>query len=205
MFPVYLPELNGGVGAARKCGMDAFIAALPAEAMEKSVIFSLDADTHIEADYFKKLLPEARKGGALSIGFSHRSTADELLQTAILRYEKYLDRYVDKLADAGSPYAFHTIGSAIAVRCDSYIRAGGMKIREAGEDFDFLQAVAKSSGVRRFPEVLVHPSPRVSRRVPFGTGPAVASLLAGRELPEIPDEAFEELGRLLQNIRHPDW
>lgn len=200
VIPIYLPESVGGVGAARKAGMDAFINTLEPGNMEKSVIFSLDADTVIEKDYFVKVLPEALKGGAVSIGFSHQRAADAEHQAAIDHYEKYLQRYVDKLREAGSPYAFFTIGSAFAVRCDAYLKAGGMKVREAGEDFYFLQAVAKSSGVRSLPEKLVHPSPRISSRVPFGTGPAVAGLLKGEKLNEIPDAAFEVLKKVLSIV-----
>jgi hypothetical protein len=199
VVPLYLPELSGGVGAARKAGMDAFIRTLAPEDMEKSVIFSLDADTVIEKDYFVKVLPEALKGGAVSIGFSHQKAGDDEHQQAIDRYEAYLARYVDKLKEAHSPYAFFTVGSAFAVRCDAYLKSGGMKVREAGEDFYFLQAVAKTSGVRSIDEALVHPSPRISLRVPFGTGQAVAKFLRGGALNEIPDGAFVLLKKVLEN------
>ena len=202
---IYLPELSGGVGAARKAGMDAFIHQLSPEDMEKSVIFSIDADTVIEKEYFTVVLPEVLSGGAVSIPFSHQKAVDPAGQQAINRYEAYLQRYVDCLKYADSPYAFHSIGSAFAVRADTCIRAGGMKVRSAGEDFYFLQAVAKSSGVRQLSgRALVHPSARISERVPFGTGPAVASLLAGNQLNEIPDEAFEELKLLLAVFRQDE-
>ncbi len=200
VIPIYLPELTGGVGAARKAGMDAFIGSQKAENLEKSVIFSLDADTLIEPDYFEKVLPRTLKGGACSIGFSHQKAGDILHQAAIDRYEAYLTRYVEKLREAGSPYAFYTVGSAFAVRADSYVKAGGMKVREAGEDFYFLQAVAKTSQVKSLPDKLVHPSPRISARVPFGTGPAVAGLLRNGELKEIPDPAFVILKSVLDNV-----
>ncbi|MBO5668703.1 MAG: hypothetical protein J6S43_06215 [Lentisphaeria bacterium] len=200
VIPVYLPELTGGVGAARKAGMDAFIRMLNAADMEKSVIFSLDADTLISGDYFVKVLPEVLKGGAVTIGFAHRPAADAIHQAAIDCYEAYLTRYVEKLRDAGSPYAFFTVGSAFAVRCDAYVKAGGMKVREAGEDFYFLQAVAKTTGVRSMEEKLVFPSPRISTRVPFGTGPAVARLLRNEPLNEIPDGAFVILKKLLEKV-----
>ena len=199
VIPLYLPEFTGGVGGARKAGMDAFINTLNAGDMEKSVIFSLDADTVVEKEYFVKVLPEALKGGAVSIGFSHQQAADREHQQAIDRYEAYLLRYVEKLRYAGSPYAFASIGSAFAVRCDAYVRSGGMKVRDAGEDFYFLQAVAKVGGVRILPEKLVHPSPRISTRVPFGTGPAMAALLRKEALNEIPDGAFEVLKKVLAN------
>lgn len=201
VYPIYLPELSGGAGAARKAGMDAFIKTLHAEDMEKSVIFSMDADTLVSEDYFAKVLPEALKGGAVSIGFAHKKAPDAIHQAAIDRYEAYLHRYVEKLREAGSPYAFFTVGSAFAVRCDAYLKAGGMKVREAGEDFYFLQAVAKTTGVRSIEEKLVFPSPRISTRVPFGTGPAVAQILRGEELNEIPDGAFVMLKKVLENVR----
>ena len=50
VFPLYLPELSGGVGAARKAGMDAFLASQPEEKIPECIIFSLDADTRIEKD-----------------------------------------------------------------------------------------------------------------------------------------------------------
>lgn len=195
---IYLPNNPGGVGAARKAGMDTFIHAVPPEEMEKSVIYSLDADTIVEEDYFSDTLPEVLKGGAVSIPFSHRKAETPALQRAIDDYEAYMTRYVQKLSEAGSPYAFYTIGSAFAVRGDAYIRAGGMKVKPAGEDFYFLQAVAKSSGVRQISsKALVHPSPRISKRVPFGTGPAVELLLNGGELNIISDPAFDALQRFL--------
>lgn len=200
VIPIYLPELAGGVGAARKAGMDAFIKTLSPGELEKSVIFSLDADTFVSVNYFARVLPEALKGGAVTIGFSHRPAADPLHQAAIDRYEAYLRRYVDKLKEAGSPYAFFTVGSAFAVRCDAYVKAGGMKVREAGEDFYFLQAAAKTTGVRSISEKLVYPSSRISGRVPFGTGPAVAQLLRNEPLNEIPDGAFVILKNLLDNV-----
>lgn len=201
VHPLYLPDLPGGVGAARKAGMDAFLAAMPPESLERSAVFSLDADTHVEPDYFAAALPAVLAGGAVTFRFRHRAAETPEQQSAIDRYEAYLRRYADKLRFAGSPYAFVAVGSAFAVRGDAYIRAGGMKARAAGEDFYFLQAAAKTSGVRELPDVTVHPSPRVSRRVPFGTGPAVAALLAGQPLPEIPDAAFSALRTVLTGAK----
>lgn len=203
---IYLPDNPGGVGLARKTGMDAFLASLAPEELESAVIFSLDADTIVDANYITTVLPEVLKGGAVAIPFSHREAETPEIQQAIGCYEAYMSRYVQKLSEAGSPYAFFTIGSAFAVRGDACIRAGGMKVRQAGEDFYFLQAVAKSSGVRQLTGVpLVHPSPRPSGRVPFGTGPAVASLLAGEVLHPISDAAFGELKLLLDQSKQDQW
>lgn len=204
VFTIYLPELAGGVGAARKAGMDAFCGAIPPEKLEKSVIYSLDADALVAPEYFLNTLPTVLRGGAAALDFAHQAAENAANQQAIDRYEAYLRHYRDKLREAGSPYAFFTIGSAFAVRADAYIRAGGMKVREAGEDFYFLQAVAKTSGVRSLDGAVVYPSPRVSHRVPFGTGPAVAALLAGGSTDDIPDRAFEVLKQVLEQATGDD-
>jgi hypothetical protein len=52
-----------------------------------------------------------------------------------------------------------------------------MNRRCAGEDFYFLQQVHKTSGVAQLTGTIVHPSPRSSHRVPFGTGRAVGDML----------------------------
>jgi hypothetical protein len=143
---LYTPQLANGVGEARKTGMDAICNQLSFGELDSFVLCSLDADTHISKEYFS-IVPAAlrRNSGALSIGFSHRTSSDPATENAIRLYENYLERYVTLLKKANSPYAFHTIGSAFAVRADAYIAAGGMRMRQAGEDFYFLQAAAKSS------------------------------------------------------------
>ena len=153
----------------------------------------------VEEEYFKYVIDffRSRPEGGVSIGLRHLPGADEAGEKAIRRYESYLERYAAQLKRCGSPYGFHTVGSAFAVRGESYMKCGGMKVRQAGEDFYFLQAVAKTSGVGLIEKILVHPSARVSARTPFGTGQAVRDLLAGKGLNEIPDAAFDRLANLL--------
>ena len=69
----------------------------------------------------------------------------------------------------------------MACRATAYVAAGGMNRRLAGEDFYFLQQVHKTSGVETLSGTLVHPSPRSSQRVPFGTGRSVGDMLAEGE------------------------
>ena len=196
---LYAPDLEGGVGAARKLGMDAFLQALPCEAVSDALLFSLDADATVEPAYFTETAGFLAGSGAggVTIGYRHRTGETPEQEKAIRRYEAYLDRYADRLEKCGSPYAFHSVGSAFAVKGDAYIRCGGMKVRRAGEDFYFLQELAKTAGVARLPEVLVRPSPRLSCRTPFGTGRAVRDLMEGKPLPEISDAAFARLRVLL--------
>ena len=98
------------------------------------------------------------------------------LDLAIQRYELFLRSYVYGMRLAGSPYAFHSIGSAMACRARAYVRCGGMNTRKAGEDFYFLQKLAKTDGVDQLRGTTVMPSARISERVPFGTGRSMARI-----------------------------
>lgn len=202
LFHIYAPELKGGVGEARKIGMDSFLQSLSPERAPEALIYSMDADTLVHRDYFKEIeafFLSAEEGG-VSIGLRHRSAGDEAQERAIRRYEDYLDRYAAQLKRCGSPYAFHTVGSAFAVTGKAYMKCGGMKVRQAGEDFYFLQELAKTSGVGTLDKVLVFPSPRISARTPFGTGQAVRDIMAGKELSEVSDIAFDRLQKVLECI-----
>lgn len=174
-----LPPKDGGVGMARKIGFDL---ALPQLDFESSppLLVSLDADTLVRPDYLPAILKHfqgAKEGGAV-IPFCHQKGANPEQEAAIQRYELFLRSYVLGLERAGSPYAFHTVGSAMACRAEAYARMGGMNHREAGEDFYFLQHLAKTAGVGKMEGTVVYPSPRVSHRVPFGTGLSMSRLLA---------------------------
>ena len=174
-----LPVKGGGVGLARKIGFDL---SLPRLSFKNTppLLVSLDADTLVRPDYLpaiQKHFQEAQEGGAV-IPFCHQRGKTPEQEAAIQRYELFLRSYVLGLERAGSPYAFHTVGSTMACRADAYARMGGMNHREAGEDFYFLQHLSKTAGVRKLKGTTVYPSPRVSHRVPFGTGPSISRLLA---------------------------
>ena len=206
LFVLYAPSIVGGVGGARKLGMDAFVAAHDAESVDDTLIWSLDADTRVEKDYFTNVEagfaahPEA---GFCTVGFRHEPGATPELERAIREYEAYLRDYVENLRRAGSPYAFFSIGSAFAVRGAAYVRTGGMKVRNAGEDFYFLQECAKCEKFFAVETVLTHPSARLSGRNAFGTGPALRKLLAGEPLNRIAPAAYEDLKCLLDAAKSP--
>ena len=194
-----LPTRGGGVGMARKVGFDLALTRLDWSA--RPVLAALDADTLVRPDYLPALFDhfgKARAGGAV-IPFRHQPGATEAEQGAIERYELFLRHYVLGLALAGSPYAFHTVGSAMAFRAEAYARAGGMNRRRGGEDFYFLQHLAKTAGVASLSGTEVFPSARPSARVPFGTGPSVARLVAGEPGAVLfyPPGCFSILGRWL--------
>jgi hypothetical protein len=56
-----------------------------------------------------------------------------------------------------------------------------MNHRGAGEDFYFLQQMAKAGGVSQVKRTVVYPSARTSHRVPFGTGRSMTDLLSRKE------------------------
>lgn len=175
-----LPIKDGGVGLARKLGHDLLLPHLDFSGPEPLLI-SLDADTTVAPGYaaaVKAHFAGSSCGGAV-IPYCHRRGASEAEDRAIERYELFLRCYVAGLAAAGSPYAFHTVGSAMACRAPAYLGCGGMNRRRAGEDFYFLQSLAKTAGVAQVSGTMVFPSPRRSHRVPFGTGRAVSALLTG--------------------------
>ncbi|MDP7423640.1 MAG: hypothetical protein QGH40_17350 [bacterium] len=175
-----LPHKGGGVGMARKIGFDLALEKLGCRA--SAVLVSLDADTLVRPDYLPALVSHfhdsSRPGGAV-IPYCHQPGRTPAEERAIQRYELFLRSYVLGLSLAGSPYAFHTIGSAMACRAKDYARIGGMNCRQAGEDFYFLQQLAKTCGVDEVDGTMVYPSARPSHRVPFGTGRSVSRVLAG--------------------------
>ena len=176
-----LPDKDG-VGLARKIGFDRALPHLDYQGTAP-LLASLDADTLVHPDYFLALhrhFHQAKTGAAV-IPFRHQPAASTKAQEAIDRYELYLHHYALGLELAGSPYAFWTIGSAMAFRAEAYARMGGMNRRQAGEDFYFLQQMAKTAGVSRLRGTAVYPSARASDRTPFGTGPTVGRLLAGEQ------------------------
>ena len=162
-----------GVGLARKIGFDASLQFLDWKA--DPLLFSLDADTTVDRFYLSTIFDHfvMSKNGAAVIPFRHQSVSIPRQEAAIRHYELYLRSYLFGLQMAGSPYAYHHIGSAFACRAGAYVRAGGMNRRCGGEDFYFLQQLTKTSGIEIVSGTVVHPSPRFSDRVSFGTGKAV--------------------------------
>ena len=183
-------DREGGVGAARQCCIDAF---LP-EADDSDLLISMDADTLFDADYVSQMveyLEKHRKTDAVLPQYYHRLSDDDRLDRAMLRYELYMRCYLFHLLRIGSPYAFTALGSAICCRVGAYRKSGGFDRRQAGEDFYLLQRLAKCGKIAIHPECTVFPSPRLSDRVPFGTGPAIRQLQAGEgNYPIFPPEAF---------------
>ncbi len=198
-----LPAKDGGVGLARKIGFDLALQRLSFEKSEPLLI-ALDADTLVRPDYLPALHSHFRDAiaGAAVVPFCHQAGNDPIHEAAIARYELFLRSHLLGLTLAGSPYAFHTVGSTMACRATAYARAGGMNRRQAGEDFYFLQQLAKTAGVTQLRGTVVYPSARSSARTPFGTGRSVNALLAGDSTAVLfyPAACYSLLGDWLQLV-----
>ena len=176
---------GGGVGAARKTGMDAALHFFDWD--NAPLIAAVDGDTLVAENYFceiRKYFNNNSFCNAAVVSFKHRKGATPEAEEAIRLYESYMDDYVEKLRISRSPYAYHAMGSAIICRAAAYIKAGGMRPKKAGEDFYFLQALRKldaNAPIGSMTATTVSPSSRVSDRVPFGTGARMNELLSDRD------------------------
>lgn len=198
-----LPEKTGGVGLARKIGFDLALSRLN-YAKNSPIMISLDADTLCRPDYLPVIIrhfQNSKAPGAV-IPFCHQHGNTPEQDQAISRYELFLRAYVLGLSRAGSPYAFHTLGSAMACTAEAYVRMGGMKVRVAGEDFYFLEHLAKHGEIAQIRGTVVYPSARTSNRVPFGTGRSMSRLLTEEKGAVLfyRKECFEVLGQWLDLI-----
>ena len=176
------PRKKAGVGFARKTAMDEAIRRFAAINKSDGLIVSLDADSLVAKDYFQKIedLLNNNPAGCFTFQFQHNYDADVYTQDVINScklYEIYLRYYRLALKTFNFPFAIHTIGSCFAIRADAYVKLGGMTPRQGGEDFYFLQKAVKMHPVYELPKPIVFPSPRVSNRVPFGTGPSVRNIV----------------------------
>ncbi len=199
MVPQY-SVAGWGVGLARKTGMDEAVRRFNAINKPEGVILNLDADCTVEENYFEAVFNDFLKytdRNACSIYFEHPVSGDSYSANifhCIVLYELHLRYYYQSLAYTGFPYVFHTVGSSLAVKALPYVKAGGMNRRQAGEDFYFIQKLVPS-GYFNLNSTTVHPSPRISNRVPFGTGASMGKLESesGSTLLTYNIDAFSEL------------
>ncbi len=180
--------VKGGVGLARKIGADLAAGLIHRQCIRSPWIHCSDADVSLPETYFtcsdavrnpaQNIDPEF---AALVYPFHHfddqgRAEYKEVFLATQL-YELSLRYYVAGMRFARSPYAFHTVGSSMAVNARHYTKVRGFPKREAGEDFYILNKLAKVGSVLELtmgPDCeAIRIAARRSDRVPFGTGAAV--------------------------------
>ncbi|MDN5204909.1 glycosyltransferase [Fulvivirgaceae bacterium BMA10] len=181
-----LPKKQAGVGLARKIGMDEAVRRFEfLKKHDNGIIVCFDADSQCDKNYFtaiEKHFLQYSLSPACSIYFEHPLDGKEFptnIYEGIIYYELFLRYYVSALRYTGFPYAFQTIGSSMAVRSSFYQKQGGMNKKKAGEDFYFLHKLIPLGNYTELNETRVIPSPRISNRVPFGTGKAISQWVEG--------------------------
>lgn len=178
-----LPGKHAGVGLTRKIGMDEAALRLDTVLNKNGVIVCFDADCTCDSDYLIEIENHFKKhllASGCSIYYEHPISGnrfDKDIYEGILNYELFLRYYNQALRYSGFPFAYHTVGSSMAVRNEAYQKQGGMNKRKAGEDFYFLQKIIPSGNYTELNTTRVIPSPRSSNRVPFGTGTAIQKWL----------------------------
>jgi len=179
IFEGKLPGKDAGVGLARKIGMDEAVRRFEKINKKEGVIVCFDADSLCQTNYLaeiEKHFNNSPNTPGCSIHFEHPLSGDQYgedIYVGIAEYELHLRYYKNALDYCGLPYAYHTIGSSMAVRNSVYQKQNGMNKRKAGEDFYFLQKIIPLGNFTELTTTTVIPSPRISDRVPFGTGKAM--------------------------------
>jgi len=202
-------ELNdneGGVGMARKIGMDMALHLLSQSASLKKLILCLDADTLVQENYLDAIQDcFHEKVKTAIVAYEHQEADTDEGKAAIYCYETFLRYWILGLKYAKSPYAYHSIGSTMVCSAEAYLAVRGMNRRQAGEDFYFLNKLAKIGGINYIKKTCVFPSARASFRVPFGTGRRIQRFL-NREQEEYilyDPRVFEILAKWLLLMEKP--
>ncbi|MCG8701682.1 MAG: hypothetical protein MI922_26760 [Bacteroidales bacterium] len=202
-----LPAKHAGAGLARKIGMDLAIMHFNKTDNHEGVIVSLDADTIIPKEYFLQLengyTDDCNIAGCI-FNFSHLCKHEDQLtkehREAIISYELHLRYFRHGLLFANYPYNLYTIGSCFSVKAKMYCKYGGMNRRKAGEDFYFLHKIFPNEKFSFLKDCQVYPSPRLSKRVPFGTGPVINKILEGEKFTTYAPNCFVVLKEFLDLI-----
>ena len=210
LTPMLVENLSGhqtGAGLPRQIGMEAAVHRFEELGNKKGIIVSLDADTTVAKNYLTEIYKHFKKQKLRSATIEFHHPVEHLdpnneIRKATEVYEEYLRYYRAALEYIGYPYAYYTIGSAFAITVETYLQVGGMGKQQAGEDFYFLQKVFPLGKTRFINTTCVYPAARVSDRVPFGTGPAIAKMLNEKDYIQRTYQAaaFEELKTFFNQI-----
>ncbi len=193
---------KSGVGLARKIGCDFAADLIKSGQVRDSWIRCTDADAQVSHNYLSEI---PVKSGALIYPFRHSFDAQNPAQArAALLYDAYLRYLRLGMVAARSTFAYHSIGSLIAVHADSYRVARGFPDYQAGEDFYFLNKIRKLAPVQWCGDVdPVILEGRISNRVPFGTGRSIIKILSEGEnsWSFYHPESFRILGQALEALQ----
>ncbi len=181
-----LPDKKAGVGLGRKIGMDEAIQRFIEVGNERGIIACFDADSTCDANYLCELEAHFEDANihSASIRYQHPISGTQFPQEifdSIIQYELHLRYFIRMQQYINLPYAYHTVGSSMACTVMAYCAVGGMSQRKAGEDFYFIHKLVKFGRHSELNTTCVIPSPRISDRVPFGTGRAIGTMQVSKE------------------------
>ncbi|WP_019529558.1 hypothetical protein [Dasania marina] len=176
-----------GVGLARKIANDIACQLIARQQIQRPWIANTDADARLPEDYFSSCdTVDSTKSAAILFAYQHIAGEQDYVHTATQLYELSLTYYVAGLSWAGSPYAYHTLGSIMAVNYKHYAQVRGFPKRAGAEDFYLLNKLAKTAAITSLQQPSIAILSRASSRVPFGTGPAVQQIIDSGDYAAMP-------------------
>ncbi len=164
---------SGGVGLARRIGLDLALALSVRGHCVSSWLHTTDADAQLPSDYLHATNHVHKDTVALTYPYRHQLNEDADSSQALMLYELSLRYYLLGLRWAGSPFAFSAIGSTMAIHGDAYAQVRGVPTRTAGEDFYLLAKLAKLGRIERPQTNPIQLNGIRQVRTPFGTAVAV--------------------------------
>ncbi len=196
------PDKIGGVGFARKYGMDIAHNYFLEAGTPYGLIACLDGDCTVSINYLEELrrFQQQATFHAGHFYFEHEFPSDKRNRKAIIEYELHLRLMYQNLRYIGHPQAFHAVGSCLVVFAWAYAAQGGMNTRQAGEDFYFIHKFTKIGRATSLNMATVYPSARQSDRVPFGTGAAINKFLRGQNQMTYNFKSYQALAHFLAAI-----
>jgi Glycosyl transferase family 2 len=176
---VLVAETDAGqVGAARRTGVAAGLAASPGVPLTRTWIASTDADSRVPAEWLVEHARHARDGVDLLLGAVVPSVTD--VSAGLLR--RWRELHPLPLGPE------HVFGANLGIRASAYRDAGGFPLIASGEDVALVAALRRlgvhERRAHRFPVVT---SGRMAGRAPSGFARYLADLSAeGLEEPVEP-------------------
>ncbi len=208
LFAPAIPHKHAGAGMARKLVMDQAVVRFLQAGNPSGVLIGFDSDSSCSNNYLRAIEAQfttyPNTGGA-SIYFEHPISGTEFdprVYEGIILYESHLRYLSQSMRYCRFPYFYHTVGSAFAVRAQTYVAQGGMNRRKAGEDFYFLHKIMPLQHYVHIAQTCVMPSPRSSDRVPFGTGAQMSRFMEQDDnlFETYPFEAFRLIKPFFEQI-----
>jgi hypothetical protein len=177
---VDLPEPHAHVGQARRLLMDTAAQRFRTLGKPAGVIATTDADTILEPTWVSATL-EAVAQGAEAVGgrilvapddlhsMDHDARSCHLRDVGYRSLISLAETVIDSPPGDPWPRHFQHFGASIAVRAETYCKAGGLPVRPSLEDVAFYDRLfGIDATIRHSPEVRVHTSARFDGRTGFG-------------------------------------